>query len=218
MKRSAQYAAAAVAIFAAGWWAARNTARQGQGNVASHSDARPRNADLPQAAPVVSNVANSLQGSHTAIPQGLLGVLHDSPPSRTPALLAELEKLPKSELTADWIRVFDQILRTGDTEECQYLFSLLEQREDVATVAFVSRQLDHENVDIRDRALMACEAMAGQVFESTTQAKTWSRTWMPDPDREKLFSSIPDENGTLKLPRPGSRAKNNTGADQATDE
>jgi hypothetical protein len=145
-------------------------------------------------------------------------VLHDAPPSRTPALLAELEKLPKSELTADWIRVFDQILRTGDTEECQYLFSLLEQREDVATVAFVSRQLDHENVDIRDRALMACEAMAGQVFESTTQAKTWSRTWMPDPDREKLFSSIPDENGTQKLPRPGSRAKNNTGADQATDE
>ena len=205
-QRATWLALAAGALFTAGWWTARST----------HS--HPTNAPTSFASvpiPQVKHVTTD-EGGDTKIitanpaqhlPYELIVAMQGELPSRTPALLSALEKVADKELTPEMLAAMEKILAAGDREECQYLISLLEQREEVASVNFLIKQLEHRDKEVRDRALMACEAVAGQVFQSSDEAVTWSRTWQPDPQRQQISSGQPSDDSAPMLNRPGTRKK-----------
>jgi len=85
-------------------------------------------------------------------------------PERTAELLSALEEVTTVPLTKELLAVMRQILDGREIDEVDYLLSVLEQREEKASVAFLADALDHPQQDIRDRALMACEAVAGTIF------------------------------------------------------
>lgn len=207
MKRVVLTAVGAAALFVAGWWAARIAPSSEENQGMQKPDALQRD-DAPSAqAGLGSHIDRSTVSPRSRIPQEVMAALQGDAPARTPALLNALEKMSFAEFTSDWAAAIDRILATGDTEECQYVFSLMEQREEVASVNYLVKQLDHPNEDIRDRALMACESVAGQVFSSDEQAKSWAKSWEPDPEKQKLFTQQLQEEGTATIARPGQRPK-----------
>lgn len=212
-KRSVWFAIVATALFGAGWWSARSS------NPARTESAQ-NNRDSIERGHVITNDRgdriNPAANSRIPLPHELIVALQGDIPARTPALLAALEKNSDAELTSEMLAAMDKILQAGDTEECQYLLSLLEQREELTSVHYLIKQLDHPNEEIRTRSLMACEAIAGQVFSSSAQAKTWSLSWEPDPERQRLFTRQTHDENTSSPPRPGQRSRNTkTDSDKA---
>jgi hypothetical protein len=207
MKRMGLSLLGAVALFVAGWWAARITPSS-EGSPLTQKAESPQRYDAPSPNSGEGSLVDRTSVSPRArIPQELVIALQGEAPARTPALLNALEKMSFAEFTPEWAAAIDKILEAGDLEECQYVFSLMEQREEYASVNYLIKQLEHPQEDVRDRALMACEAIAGQVFSSTEQVKSWAKTWEPDPDKQKLFTVQPQEEGTSIIARPGQRPK-----------
>lgn len=126
-------------------------------------------------------------------------------PERSAELLSALEEVTTLPLTKELLSVLNQILDGGEIDEVDYLLSVIEQREEKASVAFLIDALDHHQQDVRDRALMACEAVAGEIFSGSDEAKKWARTWKPNPDIRALFSAKPStqESSTILPPQGG---------------
>jgi hypothetical protein len=138
--------------------------------------------------------------------------------TRIRPLLKALEETTKVPLRKDLLDTMRSIVDEGEIESCQYLLSLMEQREEKASVDLLLHASRHENPDVSDRALFALEAVAGTVFKSQEDAETWAATWKPDPERAKLFAPVPqkeEESSDATAPRvPGPRALPSTGAEQ----
>ncbi len=205
VKHMGLWALGAMALFGAGWWAIQSKSHGEEGAVIQGSPTKQQRDNSAQKSGEGSHDNLGMLRSRRGIPQELLVALQGSPPARAPALLNALEKIAMTEFTPEWAAVIDKILQAADTEECQYVFSLLEQREEAASVAYMLKQLDHENEDVRDRALMACESVAGQIFSSAEQARTWGKSWTPDPEKEQLFAKQPTLESATKVLRPGQR-------------
>lgn len=108
--------------------------------------------------------------------------------TRTRPLLKALEETTKLPLRKDLLDIMRGIIDEGEIESSHYLLSLMEQREEKASVEMLLHAAKHQNPDVADRALFALEAVAGTVFKNLQEAETWAATWQPDPERAKLFA------------------------------
>lgn len=212
MNRPGNLLVAAVVIFAAGWGTARLWNVNSVHHVSSEIGAKepglpPLSSTLidrsQRAAPV-----NSLETATTEIN---LWLKSREAPERSPELLRALEQWTDKDLQPLHLEVFNEIMEQGDYEECSYVMSLLEQREEPASVGFLAKQLNHPKQEIRDRALMACEAVAGTVFSSQEQAQYWAKQWQADPSIVELFrqNMRSDENAENQPIGPRTRALEN---------
>lgn len=188
MQRGLTLSLAAVALFGAGWWSAHVRRADSPGRNAADGEitvaARSAISREPSARPSRVEVKKvSSQGTSEVWQL----VRNSEAPARTPELLRSLEQWTGTELQPEQVAVFDKIMEQGDYEECAYVLSLFEQREERASVAFLVKQLDHPEQDIRERALMACEAVAGSALPSVEAAKNWAKDWQPDPAVAELF-------------------------------
>jgi hypothetical protein len=59
--------------------------------------------------------------------------------------------------------------------------------------------LDHPNEEIRQRAWMACESIAGKTMKNRQEMALWAQAWQPDPQVQKLMQP-PQENMTAEKP------------------
>ncbi|MFN9026899.1 MAG: hypothetical protein ACK5VX_11990 [Akkermansiaceae bacterium] len=129
--------------------------------------------------------------------------------TRIRPLLRALEETTKLPLRKDLLDAMRSIIDEGEIESSHYLLSLMEQREEKASVDMLLHAAKHQNPDISDRALFALEAVAGTVFKNLEEAETWAATWKPDPERAKLFADEPqteEESPEAVAPRaPGTR-------------
>lgn len=205
MKRVGLSVIGAIALFVAGWWSAQIYSYNGGQGLIERPEARERVDARSVATGEGIRADRPSESTRTRIPQEVLNALQGEAPARTPALLKALEKLSSTEFSPGWAAAIDRVLQGGDMEECQYVFSLMEQREESESVNYLIKQLDHPNEDVRHRAMMACEAVAGQVFNSTELAKAWSRSWSPDPDKQALFMDQQQDQGSSTGSRPGQR-------------
>ncbi len=130
--------------------------------------------------------------------------------TRTRPLLKALEETTKLPLRKDLLDIMRGIVDEGEIESSNYLLSLMEQREEKASVEMLLHAAKHQNPDVADRALFALEAVAGTVFKNLEEAETWAATWQPDPERAKLFAPEPqavEESPDAPAPRaPGPRS------------
>lgn len=138
--------------------------------------------------------------------------------TRTRPLLKALEETTKLPLRKDLLDIMRGIIDEGEIESSHYLLSLMEQREEKASVDMLLHAARHENPDVADRALFALEAVAGTVFKNPEEAATWAATWQPDPERAKLFAPealTVEESPDGTAPRaPGPRSLPSKGAEQ----
>jgi hypothetical protein len=131
--------------------------------------------------------------------------------SRTAPLLKALEETTKLPLRKDLLETMRSIVDEGEIESSHYLLSLMEQREEKASVDMLLHAAKHQNPDVADRALFALEAVAGTVFKNLEEAETWAATWKPDPERAKLFAPVQENNEDgptpvdSRIPGPGSQ-------------
>jgi len=141
--------------------------------------------------------------------------------TRNRPLLKALEETTKMPLRKDLLDIMRGIIDEGEIESSHYLLSLMEQREEKASVDMLLHAAKSQNPDISDRALFALEAVAGTVFKNLEEAETWASTWKPDPERAKLFAAEPqaeDESPEAVAPRaPGPRSTPSKGAEQKTE-
>ncbi|MES2980908.1 MAG: hypothetical protein V4727_01230 [Verrucomicrobiota bacterium] len=130
--------------------------------------------------------------------------------TRIKPLLKALEETTKLPLNKDLLDTMRSIVDEGEIESSHYLLSLMEQREEKASVDLLLHAASHQNPDVSDRALFALEAVAGTVFKNKEEAQTWAATWKPDPERAKLFAPIEqkeEESPIVTDPRvPGPRS------------
>jgi len=130
--------------------------------------------------------------------------------TRIRPLLNALEETTKLPLRKDLLDAMRSIIDEGEIESSHYLLSLIEQREEKASVDMLLHAAKHQNPDISDRALFGLEAVAGTVFKNLEEATTWAATWQPDPARAKLFADEPQtieefpEATTPRIPVPRS--------------
>ena len=130
--------------------------------------------------------------------------------TRIRPLLKALEETTKIPLRKDLLDIMRSIIDEGEVESSHYLLSLMEQREEKASVDMLLHAARHQNPDVADRALFALEAVAGTVFKNLEEATIWAATWQPDPARAKLFAAEPqteEESPEATAPRaPGQRS------------
>lgn len=196
MQRRLTLSLAAVAVFGAGWWAAQwRPAVSTENRAAGEEITANAKPPIPSESSPRSARTTARESTAKVTTEVWQLVRHNEAPARTPELLRELERWTGTELQADQVAVFENIMEQGDYEECAYVLSLFEQREEPASVAFLIKQLDHPDQDIRERALLACEAVAGSTFSSADDARRWAKNWQPDPAVADLFrrSQQPDE-------------------------
>jgi hypothetical protein len=188
MQRGLTLSLAAVAIFGAGWWAADLRPATSPEKTAAEREITAATRHTVSSEPVArSSRVESKNASAQGTSEVWQLVRNSEAPARTPVLLRSLEQWTGTELQPEQVAVFDKIMEQGDYEECSYVLSLFEQREEVTSVAFLVKQLDHPEQDIRERALMACESVAGTVFSTADDAKLWAKNWQPDPAVAELF-------------------------------
>jgi hypothetical protein len=108
--------------------------------------------------------------------------------SRIRSLLQALEETSKLTLNKELLDELRSIVSEGERESSHFILSLMEQREDKVSVAFLLETAGHPNADVADRALFALEAVAGNVFHDRADAAAWASTWQPSADRAKLFA------------------------------
>ena len=207
MKRGLVIGCAATLLFSAGWWAARlqpadRSKAENPGQISIDGVASEASAAVSE-----QRRADGVSERSKLVATELRSALQGAAPARTPGLLAALEKITTTELTSELIAVMDRIMESGDLEECHYLLSVMEQREDRDGVRFLVKQLEHPDEDIRDRALISCESVAGKIFDTPEKAKEWASDWTPDPQKQALFSQrMPDDPSATPL-GPGPRSK-----------
>ena len=137
--------------------------------------------------------------------------------TRIRPLLKALEETTKLPLRKDLLDIMRGIIDEGEIESSHYLLSLMEQREEKASVEMLLHAARHKNPDVADRALFALEAVAGTAFKNLEEAETWAASWQPDPERAKLFApgseSVQEaEEGTApRAPGPRSTPAKNSG-------
>lgn len=130
--------------------------------------------------------------------------------SRAMPLLKALEETTKLPLSKKLIAELRKIVDEGEIESSHYVLSLMEQREEKASIELLLHAAQHQNRDVADRALFALEAVAGNVFKSHQEAAVWAANWRPDPEREKLFAPVSETNAdgpaeeNLRIPGPRS--------------
>jgi hypothetical protein len=210
MQRGLTLSLAAVAIFGAGWWAAQVRLATSAGKLGATSGittvTKPSASSTP---PVRSARGESKTTPARGISEVWQLVRNSDAPARTPELLRSLEQWTGTELQPDQMAVFEKIMDQGDYEECSYVLSLFEQREELASVSFLVKQLDHPIQEVRERALLACEAVAGLSLASAEEAKTWAKHWQPDPAVAELFrrSQQADDRAALETIGPRKKVK-----------
>ena len=207
---------AVVAVFGAGWWGGQMMNRPASTVPQSHeithadgeakstaavSEGRGMNQSSTNAGQTPANVAAVIQDIHSAM--GL------APQDRVNRLPKALEKITSVPLTSAVLATLQEVIDAGELDECNYVISLMEQREEKQSVGFLVKTLDNEHPDVQERALFALEAVAGNVFASAEAAKEWASTWKPDAERAKLFSpeGIDDETADAAITIPGPRGK-----------
>lgn len=201
MKQKILLAAGMIVIFAAGmhWgaWRTKNDPSPSS-NAAAGADQRAGNSSRSSAFDAGEVKLDSRENTKTPasfesrasqrVSMAILHALGKSKPERTAELLAAIEEVTKVELTQELLATLQQVLDGGEIDEIDYTLSVVEQREEKASVAFLVKALDHRQEDVRQRALMACEAVAGTIFTDPQAAKTWSESWKPNPAVAELFS------------------------------
>jgi hypothetical protein len=124
--------------------------------------------------------------------------------SRIRPLLHALEETSKLPFSKELLGELRSIISEGERESSHYIMSLMEQREDKASVAFLVEAAAHSSADVADRALFALEAVAGTVFPDRAAAAAWASKWQPAEDRAKLFApnqAEANEDLTSDVPR-----------------
>lgn len=131
--------------------------------------------------------------------QVVRSALENQAPARSPQLLGALESMQSTDLHPELLEVYRTIMDDGDVNECYAVFSMLEQREEREGVSFMVSLLDHPNEEIRQRAWMACESIAGKTMKNRQEMALWAQAWQPDPQVQKLMQP-PQENMTAEKP------------------
>lgn len=198
MKQRIILVAGVVVIFAAGFYLGETRANR----VAYDLNSEPNSAFKPEPAlssgqpsssPLNIDASESPSSFESQasrrVTMELLQAWGKPKPGRTAELLSALEAVTTVPLTEELLAVLRQILDGGEIDEVDYLLSVIEQREEKSSVAFLTDALDHPDQDVRDRALMACEAVAGTIFSDPEAAKTWAQTWKPNHAVAELFSA-----------------------------
>jgi hypothetical protein len=186
MKSNASWAFIGALIFGLGWWASdsyhsqKRSAVTDQRTMFQSSITATERSDKGAAFSV-----NSVR-SRVAV-EALMQAIQQSAPERSLALIDSLESLALEDFSPALWSAFEQIMNDAHIEECHYLLSIMEQREELAAVKFLLKHLKHPDEDIRDRVLFACESVAGQLFSSQEEVQAWAQEWQPDIDRQRLF-------------------------------
>lgn len=110
-------------------------------------------------------------------------------PARTPNMLKLLEELQREPFDQELRSIYQSIFDQGNLNESHAAMSLLEQREERDSVRFLASLLRHSDEQIRHRAWMACEAIAGQTMKSDEEITAWAESWNPDPAIQELMTS-----------------------------
>jgi hypothetical protein len=132
----------------------------------------------------------------------MVSAMSQQAPARTPALLKALEEMQAIAFDHELRESLRAIIDQGDLTETQAVISLLEQREEVDAVKFLASLIVHENEDVRHRAWMACEALAGQTMTSATEITEWASSWQADPDVAELMRATIGDEATAESPAP----------------
>lgn len=119
-------------------------------------------------------------------------LLQDEDPARTPRLLRALEEMQGYEFDHDLQKACQVIFDQGDLVECNVVFSLLEQREEVRSVRFLASLVSHTDEEIKHRAWMACEALAGQTMATQDDISAWAASWTPNAEIKELMQPKAD--------------------------
>ncbi len=141
--------------------------------------------------------------SHGVARSELKATLQQELPARTPSLLRSLEELQRVPFDRELRSIYQSIFDQGDLTECHAAMSLLEQREERDSVRFLASLLRHSDEEVRHRAWMACEAIAGQTMKSNEEIAAWAESWNPDPAIQELMTSQQETtvpSGTLSHP------------------
>ncbi len=219
-KKTWLIAAVVVTVFGAGWWGGRMMNRpassssqyvetsQKDGKVSPTSVGREGIGKNNSTVPAVKTPANA-----EAVIQDIRSAMGLAPQDRANRLPKALEKITSIPLSTAVLATLQEVIDAGELNECNYVISLMEQREEKQSVAFLVKTLDNPNSEVQERALFALEAVAGNVFATPDAAKEWATTWKPDPQRAKLFSpeGIDDEaaDSSMKIPGPRGKAQEN---------
>jgi hypothetical protein len=114
---------------------------------------------------------------------------------RAAKLPVALEKITEVVLTPDLMDILRKILKQKNLDECSYLLSVMEQREDRESRKLMIEALDNSDADVKERAMFALETVAGTSFKSADEARSWEKTWVPDPENVKLFHGDLNDQG-----------------------
>jgi hypothetical protein len=186
MKRNAPWAFIGALLFGLGWWASGHYhAQKLTGDTDQQAKFRSSSTAADRSDKGAAITANSVR-SRVAV-ETLMQAIQQSAPERSVALMGSLESLALEDFSPALWSAFEQIMNDANIEECHYLLSVMEQREDLAAVRFLLKHLQHPDEDIRDRVLIACESIAGQLFSSQEEVQAWAQEWQPDADRQRLF-------------------------------
>jgi hypothetical protein len=219
-KRTWLIVAVVLTVFGAGWWGGQMMNRpassasqfaettQQDGKVSPITASREGTARNNATAPAVKTPANA-----EAVIQDIRSAMGLAAQDRANRLPKALEKITSIPLSAAVLATLQEVIDAGELNECNYVISLMEQREEKQSVAFLVKTLDNPHSEVQERALFALEAVAGNVFATPDAAKEWAATWKPDPQRAKLFSpeGIDDEavNSSMKIPGPRGKTQEN---------
>jgi hypothetical protein len=215
-KKTWLIAAVIVTVFAAGWWGgqlmnqpASSTSKSLE---AAKSDGKSTSSELSSETSRTNTIsANTAKtpANAEAVVQDIRSAMGLAPQDRANRLPKALEKITSVQLSTAVLATLQEVIDAGELNECNYVISLMEQREEKQSVGFLVKTLDNDHAEIRERALFALEAVAGNVFATPDAAKEWAAKWKPDPQRAKLFSpeGIDDEESDTSLRIPGPRGK-----------
>lgn len=179
-------------IFVAGWFAKGAFDRTREKNLAQESAAsssqKNHAASSSSSSPQLSEKQTQALSESRRIANTLHDLLQESDESRMPKVNQALEQTIKVPLTDDLLKAMRKILSDARPNECDYLFSVLENREDIDSRAFMLEAAKtNPDENVRTRALFALEAALGDVFKNVDEAEEALKKWTPDPDRVKLF-------------------------------
>lgn len=217
MKKTA-IAVGALCLLAVGWFSGRQSKTGGEGSSPPIVITRSPNEKNNSASESTKPTADQLSASspYQLRTQSLIteiqSVLAEAPELRNTKLLPVLERSTQLPLSKELIAVMQEVVDQGDLESSQYVISLMEQREEKMSVDFLVKALSNPQDEISERALFACEAVAGSVLADAQAARQWAATWKPDPQRTDLFAPDAQQDIVPSSILPGPR--NHTNAEK----
>lgn len=216
MKKTIAITAGVLSIFTAGWLIGKIDNQSGGEtrpplSLSSEATDRANSHSLdPATKKNQAALLSPAQLQTQALVSEIQAALGEGTAIRKAKLLPILERSTELPLSKELVGALQEVLDAGDMEEGQYVLSLMEQREEKASVAFLVKALDHPQSEIAERALFACEAVGGTVFADANAAREWAVSWQPDPQRAALFApkSEQDVDAASIRPGPQNRASN----------